>query len=238
MRMIILGATGAVGSSIASAAVAAGWEIGVLGRTRGRLSAIPNTSHQWVFDARDLGSLDDAFREIREVGFLPDAAVNAFGMTHRSPFLEQTFDQWDEVLAVNLRAMWRSIQLEAKLMISGLGGSIVNIGSVASLRANGWGEAPYIASKHGAVGLTKAAAVELGPDGVRVNIVCPSVMDTALSRPLDFGGANLDTLARKHPIGRLIHAEDVAETALWLCSKRAAGISGAVVAVDGGLTAK
>lgn len=117
------------------------------------------------------------------------------------------------------------------------GGSIVNVASVAGFRGNSWGEAPYIASKHGVIGLTRAAALELGQFNIRVNSVCPSVVETSLAQEVGFSGESLVRLAHKHPIGRLVTVKEIAHTVLWLCSEMSSGVTGIVMPIDGGITA-
>ncbi|MEA3063259.1 MAG: hypothetical protein QOJ94_3040 [Sphingomonadales bacterium] len=215
-----------------------GWIVGALGRTPKALEKLDHAQHKWQFDAYNVDSLSEVFDHVRADGFIPHAAVNAFGVTERAPFLLQTNDQWDRVLTINLKAVWRCVQLQAVLMQGNGGGSIVNLGSVASLRGNGWNEAPYVASKHGLLGLTKAAALELAASNIRVNMVCPSMLEGGLTKGLSFGGKSLAEVTRKHPLGRLVRASDVANAALWLCGPGSEGVTGIALPVDAGLTAK
>jgi len=238
LRLLVLGATGGIGTAVVERAVEMGCHVLAFGRARDKLDALKGISGSIEFDIGDANALDRAFQEVAKGSFVPNAAVNCFGITRRGPFLSQTADQWDEVVNINLKGTWRCMQLEAQTMLEhGAGGSIVNVASVAGYRGNKWGEAPYIASKHGVLGLTRAAALELGPLGIRVNAVCPSVVETPLSRYAGFSGQELQRLSDKHPNGRLVTSDEIARAMLWLCSNASSGINGAIIPVDGGLTA-
>jgi NAD(P)-dependent dehydrogenase (short-subunit alcohol dehydrogenase family) len=238
LRLLVLGASSDVGAAIVTLSVQLGANVVALGRSIAALSNLEGVVRRIEFDVQDFESLERAFCELKTQEFAPNAAVNCIGITCRETFLSQRVDQWDKVLDINLKGIWRCLQLEAEAMIEVGGGAIVNVVSIAGLRANDWGEAPYIASKHGLVGLTKAAAVELGPMGIRVNAICPSVLDTKMTRDSVFREQDLSRIAQKHPIGRLVTPNEVAKVALWLCSEDASGVNGAIIPVDGGLTAK
>jgi NAD(P)-dependent dehydrogenase (short-subunit alcohol dehydrogenase family) len=139
---------------------------------------------------------------------------------------------WDRVLAVNLKGVWLCMKHEIKQM-AGKGGVIVNCASVAGLV--GFTEEPaYVASKHGVVGLTKAAALELAREKVRVNAVCPGAIDTPMLRRTAGG----EDYGEVEPIGRLGRPEEIAESVVWLCSDAASFVTGAALPVDGGWVAQ
>jgi NAD(P)-dependent dehydrogenase (short-subunit alcohol dehydrogenase family) len=150
-------------------------------------------------------------------------------------------DEWDEaamlrVLAVNLHGVMFGMKHQIAQMLKQGGGTIVNTASIAGLR--GAGTAEYVASKHGVVGLTRAAGVRYAARGVRVNAVCPGVIETAMTAPLI---GNDDIRARLQdavPAGRFGTPMDVAQAVLFLSSPRASFIVAQALAVDGGYTAR
>lgn len=168
-----------------------------------------------------------------------DCAVNNAGIGGRGGAWDSSAeDIWDRVIAVNLKGVWLSMQAElAQMSVQGAG-VIVNNASIWGLVGNGK-NAAYTASKHGVVGLTKSAAIEYAPTGIRVNAVCPAFVHTPMTGPL-FQGEPLRLQAEiaRHPRGRLGTAEEVAEAILWLCSESASYINGHALAVDGGFVAQ
>jgi NAD(P)-dependent dehydrogenase (short-subunit alcohol dehydrogenase family) len=140
---------------------------------------------------------------------------------------------WDRMLAVNTSGAFYCMKAQVPAMKASGGGAIVNTASVASLVAAP-GMAAYVASKHGVAGLTRAAALDLIPHGVRVNAVCPGMIDT----PMLAGAppAVRDALAAQAPIGRMGTAEEIAATVLFLASDAASYMVGALLVADGGVT--
>lgn len=168
-----------------------------------------------------------------------DCAVNNAGVGGRGGAWDSSAeDIWDRVIAVNLKGVWLSMQAElAQMSVQGAG-VIVNNASIWGLVGNGK-NATYTASKHGVVGLTKSAAIEYAPTGIRVNAVCPSFVHTPMTGPLfQAEPARLQAEIARHPRGRLGTAEEVAEAILWLCSESASYINGHALAVDGGFVAQ
>jgi NAD(P)-dependent dehydrogenase (short-subunit alcohol dehydrogenase family) len=147
-------------------------------------------------------------------------------------------DGWDRVLAVNLTGVFLCLQTElAQLLAQGTGGAIVNTASIAGL--HGGPTAAYSASKHGVIGLTKTAAVEYAPYGIRVNAVCPGVIETPLvAQGLAAAPQLRARWENMHPIGRFGTADEVAEVVVWLCSGAAAFVTGVALPIDGGAMAK
>jgi NAD(P)-dependent dehydrogenase (short-subunit alcohol dehydrogenase family) len=146
--------------------------------------------------------------------------------------------EWDRVLGVNLKGAWLCMKHEIARMKGRAGASIVNCASIAGLVAFP-GAGAYVASKHGMVGLTKTAAMELATAGIRVNAVCPGVIATPMIDRATHGQADqLALYARLEPIGRLGRPEEIAEAVLWLCSPGASFVTGAALPVDGGWVAQ
>ena len=145
-------------------------------------------------------------------------------------------DSWDKVLDVNLSSIFRGMRAQLPAIVANGGGSIVNIASI--LGSVGFASsAAYVSAKHGLVGLTKSAALEYSPQGVRVNSVGPGFIKTPLlDENLD--EATMEFLVTKHPIGRLGEAEEVAALVAFLASDAASFITGSYHLVDGGYTAQ
>jgi NAD(P)-dependent dehydrogenase (short-subunit alcohol dehydrogenase family) len=147
-------------------------------------------------------------------------------------------DTWDRVLAVNLTGVWLCMRSEIRQMLAQGGGAIVNNASVAGLVGSRVGAA-YTASKHGVVGLTRAAAIEYGPANIRINAVCPSWIVTPLTEKATAGHpAFLEQLIARQPTGRLGTPEQVAAAVVWLCSEAASFVTGHPLPVDGGFVAQ
>ncbi len=145
---------------------------------------------------------------------------------------------WAPVIAINLTGVWLCMKYEIPQMLKAGGGAIVNTSSAAGLL--GAPRMPaYVASKHGVVGLTKTAALEYAKSGIRVNAVCPGIIETSMvgrlkeQRPKMF-----QKIESGEPIGRMGQPEEIAETAVWLCSERASFVTGHAMAVDGGIVAQ
>ncbi len=166
-----------------------------------------------------------------------DIAINAAGVG--GPELrtaEYTEEDWDRVIDINLTGVWRCMRHEILAMLAANGGVIVNVASVAGL--NGYPRHPaYAASKHGVVGLTRTAALEYGRKGIRINVLCPGFTHTPMVQHMIDAGTPVDSLAARIPLGRLGTAEEVAASALYLCSTASAFMVGHALAIDGGLTA-
>ncbi len=150
---------------------------------------------------------------------------------------DQTDRAFDLVMNVNVKGVWYSMKCEIEHMVANGGGAIVNTSSIAGLIGYP-GHAPYTASKHAVIGLTKTAALEYAKQGIRVNAVCPGGTETALLEGLAAGdNATLEYMKSLHPIGRLAKPEEIANTVVWLCSDEASFILGQEITVDGGFTA-
>ena len=144
---------------------------------------------------------------------------------------------WHQVLAVNLTGVWLCMKYEIPPMLSQGRGAIVNTASVAGL-IGGRGLAAYVASKHGVVGLTKTAALEYAPQGIRVNCVCPGVIHTPMTaRGLSNPERRAHIIASE-PMGRVGTPEEIAEAVVWLCSDAASFVTGHAMTVDGGYVAQ
>lgn len=173
------------------------------------------------------GSLDCAFN---------NAGIGGSLFTPTADYKE---DIWDRVMAINLRGVWLCMKHEIRQMLSQGGGVIVNTSSSAGLVGSQFAGAAYCASKHGVLGLTKTAAIEYARYGIRVNAVCPAMIQTPMRDDLlrDDLQREAQILARL-PTGRWGTAEEVAEAVVWLCSEAASFVTGHAMAVDGGFVAQ
>lgn len=145
---------------------------------------------------------------------------------------------FDQVNAVNLRGVWACMKHELKQMRTQGSGAIVNCSSLGGLVGLP-GRAAYHASKHGVIGLTRSAALEYAPRGIRINAICPGTFATPMVEHMIASGEldEADAVAGQ-PIGRLGRSEEIASTVLWLCSPGASFVVGAALPVDGGYTAR
>jgi len=175
---------------------------------------------------------------IREYGGLDVCYANAGISGGLVPFLEETAERWTQVLAVNLIGTFLAAQHAARAMIERGRGSIICTASVAGLRS-GAGGMPYSASKAGVISLVQTAANQLTGTGVRINAICPGLIETGMTLPL-FEQARARGSERKigqlNPLQRPGLPEEIAQVALFLASDAASYVNGQAIAVDGGLS--
>ncbi|WP_423746714.1 glucose 1-dehydrogenase [Haladaptatus sp. SPP-AMP-3] len=166
-----------------------------------------------------------------------DIAHNNAGIEgDNSPLTEQTKANWHQVLDINLTGVWLAMKYELPELVKGGEGAIINTSSIAGLSADG--SAPYVASKHGVVGLTKTAAVQYAQENVRVNAVCPGVVRTPMvERSLEKHPDAVETITGDQPLGRMAEPEEIASTVAWLASDDASFVNGHALPVDGGMLA-
>ena len=176
-------------------------------------------------------------KTVEKFGRLDIAFNNAGIEGNWVPIAEQSEEDWDRTIDINLKGVWLCLKYEIQQMLKqGGGGAIVNMASVAGLMGSA-GAATYCASKHGVMGLTKAAALENARSGIRINVVCPAVIETPMGDRL-FGAPEFKKYALNlHPIGRFGTPLEVAEAVVWMCSDRASFMTGQSLVLDGGLLA-
>jgi NAD(P)-dependent dehydrogenase (short-subunit alcohol dehydrogenase family) len=213
---VVTGAQGGIGGATVRALEAAGAKVTGIDRE---------------VDVSDPSALERALAGFNRL----DILVNAAGVISRGPALEVEPGGWDRVLDVNLKGTFFACQAAARLMSRGGGGSIVNVASELAIAASA-GRAPYIASKAGVIGLTRALAVEWAPLGIRVNAVAPGLTRTPMT-------ADLTEEAREEyrlraPNQRLGEPADIADVIVFLASDAARHVVGQVLPVDGGFTVR
>jgi NAD(P)-dependent dehydrogenase (short-subunit alcohol dehydrogenase family) len=165
---------------------------------------------------------------------LNNAGVGEFGIS----ITDMTEDIWDHTMGINLKGVWLCMKYEIRRMLEHGGGAIVNTSSAVGLVGSRQ-QCAYVASKHGVIGLTRAAALEYAKAGIRVNAVCPGAIRTPALDSFLSSSPNIEArVIAQHPLGRLGTAEEVAQAVLWLCSDAASFVTGHALAVDGGATAQ
>jgi len=238
---VVTGGSSGIGQATAQrlAAEGAAVVIGDLDSERGAetVAEIDEAGGEAQFVETDVTSESDVEAMVEtavdEYGRL-DVAVNNAGVEGAiAPTDEQSVTDWEQVIAVNLRGVFLGLRAEIPAMLEDGGGAIVNTSSLAGL--NGLrGGSPYAASKHGVLGLTKSVAAEFSPDGVRVNAVCPGVIETPMLDRTREESSQLDQVAAISPMRRSGEPGEVADAIVWLCSRKASYITGESIAVDGG----
>jgi NAD(P)-dependent dehydrogenase (short-subunit alcohol dehydrogenase family) len=232
---LVTGAASGIGRASALAFASAGASVALLdidaeglADTAAAASAAGVRAEALVADVRDLRAVTGAVgRAVEAFGRL-DAALNNAGVP--GPYLpldEYSEEDFMRILQVDLAGVWRCMRAEIRQMRTQGHGAIVNTSSMlgaAAMPDNG----AYIAAKHGVHGLTRAAALELGGTGIRVNAIAPGVTRTGMTSAVS------DDLLRTVPLGRIAEPEEIAAAAVWLCSPEASYITGSVLVADGG----
>lgn len=203
------------------------------------VKTLQNSGKKAIFIKADMAKdeeINDLFQKIQKDYGQLDFAVNNAGVTGRikTPFEDYTLEDWHQVMNINGAGVFRCMQEEIKIMKKQGYGVIINMSSVAGVSA-GRASPIYTASKHAVVGLTRFAAKTIGAENIRVNAICPGMTDTDMTQDASvFRGSN--TLS-SIPVGRLGKPEEIAETALWLCSDHSGFVNGSTIIIDGGILA-
>lgn len=205
-----------------------------------------------VSDLRDSDATEALIAKILGGGGV-DILVNNAGIQHTATIAEMPRSKWNDIIAINLSSFFDTMRLLLPEMAKRGSGRVINIASVHGLVASA-AKAPYVAAKHGVVGLTKVAALEYAnvgdrnSGGLTINAICPGWVETALIEPQiqarvdqhngDRAAGIADLLSEKQPSQRMSTPSDIGALALWLCNPAAHNITGAAIPVDGGWTAQ
>ena len=176
-------------------------------------------------------------RSVELLGKVDGAFNNAGVGMPTLPFDTLSEADFDRVMAVNLKGVWLCMRAQFQHMRTLDGGAIVNNASVSGLVALA-GQAAYTATKHGVVGLSKAAAVEGATINIRVNAICPGAVRTAILSHLEEAGITEAALAAMSPQGRIAEPDEIAHAVVWLLSKQSSFVTGAALPIDGGWAAQ
>ena len=244
--LITGGGTG-IGAATARALAAEGVKLSLLGRRIEPLQAVATETGGGAItcDVTDRGDIERAFGEARAANGPFDIVILNAGIGDSAPFLRTERQAWDRIIATNLTALFDGAQLALPDLLDGEDKRLVIVASVAGLKGAAYA-APYVASKHGAVGLAKSLALEYAKTGLTVNAVCPAFVDTPMvddsaARIQRATGRSEDeargALAAMNANGRLVTAEEVADSILHLCKPSSRSITGACITIDGGTTA-
>lgn len=211
-----------------------------LRETVGQIEETGGTAKDLVADVTRAADVEGMVSQTVDAFGSLDCAFNNAGIEGSvgTTTADYTEEEWDRVINVDLKGVWLCMKYEITHMLKQGSGAIVNTSSVAGL-VGLRGSSPYVASKHGVVGLTKTAALEYARDNIRVNAVCPGVFRTPLVERIIEGVPGREReYMNAQPIGRLGQPQELAEAVVWLCSEAASFVTGHAFPVDGGFVAK
>lgn len=226
---LVTGGSRGIGSEIVKVLLSEGYEVWSLSRTTGEDA---ENLYYISCDMADRSSVEAALEAVVKQAGTVDVLVNNAGITRDGLIMRMKDEAWDEVLAVNLTSVFLTCRRISRLMATQRRGAIINISSVVGIMGNG-GQTNYAASKAGIIGFSKSLARELSGRNVRVNVVAPGFIETAMTDALS--QTLKEQIATQIPLGRIGKAEEVAQTVAFLASEKASYITGQVLAVDGGM---
>lgn len=234
---LITGAARGIGKAIAlkfaeEGANIAFTDLAVNEETEQEIAAKGVKAKSYASNAADFAQTEEVVKAVKEEFGSIDILVNNAGITKDGLMLRMTEQQWDAVIAVNLKSAFNFIHACTPIMMRQRGGSIINMASVVGVHGNA-GQANYAASKAGLIALAKSIAQEMGPKGIRANAIAPGFIETAMTAQLS--DEIREEWKKKIPLRRGGQVDDIANTAVYLASDLSSYVSGQVIQVDGGM---
>lgn len=241
---LITGATRGIGKAIALKFASEGADIAFTGRgenetqiasldsTRQEIEALGVKCTAYAGNASDFAQTEEIVQKIKKEFGSIDILVNNAGITKDTLLLRMTEEQWDSVINTNLKSAFNFTHACLPIMMRQRGGSIINMSSVVGVHGNA-GQANYAASKAGMIAMAKSVAQEMGPKGIRVNVLAPGFIETDMTSALS--DEIREEWKKKIPLRRAGQTEDIANAALYLASNLSSYVTGQVIQVDGGM---
>ena len=239
---VVTGGSRGIGRACAEALAAGGWNVAIGYRSsdtdaKEALAAIESAGGSGTIvrlDTLDESSVKQAFEEVTATLGPVTGLVNNAGFSQDGLLLKYPMATYDRIMNTNVRGAFLASQAAMRSMLRARWGRIVNMSSAVALRGNA-GQTAYAASKTALVGFTKSLAREIGGKGITVNAICPGLVDTDMTSHLTEPARAV--YVEQTPLGRTAHLEEVAAVVRFLMSEEASYVNGAVIPVDGGLTA-
>ena len=237
MTALVTGASGGLGSAIAKALSAQGARLALSGSNQAKLEAFARElggDHvTLVCDLSNAEQVDQLVpRAVEALGGKLDILVNNAGVTRDNLAMRMKDEEWEQVIKVNLEGAFRLMRAAMKPMMKARHGRIINITSVVGVTGNP-GQANYVASKAGLIGMSKAFAQEVASRGITVNCVAPGFMTSAMTDALN--DAQKEAILSKIPTGAMGSGEDIGAAVVYLASKEAGYVTGQTLHVNGGM---
>ena len=234
---LVTGAARGIGKAIALKFAAEGANVAftdleVNQETENEIAALGVKAKSYASNAADFAQTEEVVKQVKEEFGSIDILVNNAGITKDGLMIRMTEQQWDAVIAVNLKSAFNFIHACLPIMMRQREGSIINMASVVGVHGNA-GQANYAASKAGMIALAKSVAQEMGMKGIRANAIAPGFIETAMTAQLP--DEIREKWKQKIPLRRGGTVEDIANTAVYLASDLSSYVSGQVIQVDGGM---
>lgn len=247
--ILITGGSRGIGYAAAESLVRAGARVVFTGRdesvgreAEGRLRALGGDARFVAADAASEADCERMVRACLDAHGRIDGAFNNAGQNpdaRRPRIHEYPSEDWQEILGAHLSGLFYAMKYEIPPMLEAGSGAIVNMASIYGTGAASASPPSYVASKHGAIGVTRTAAVQYAKNGIRVNVVCPAYVRTPMfDRAFEANPEMRERIEGVHPMGRIAEASEVADAVEWLLSDKSSFVTGHVLMVDGGVSAK